>query len=190
MYLIINYLNFNSSIRTFIFISLQCVASVLLLNTSAAAAEHSFKEQGKGSFRWFGIKVYDAKLLVVPTFTGDYLNDRPMALEITYDIDIDKNDLVDTTLDEIKNLKIGQSQQCKNKQLWASELRMIWPNLKQGDTLKYQINLDNSSNFYHNQKSIGSITDRNFASCFISIWLATDTSAKNLRKKLLGIDAR
>ena len=169
---------------------MTCLAFSMLLNGSALAADSQFVEQGKGTFRWFGIKIYDVKLLVLPSFSGDYLKDRPMTLEFVYDIDIDKNDLVETTLDEINNLKIGQSQQCNKKQQWATELLSIWPNLKQGDTLKYQLNQDSTSSFYHNQKAVGAITDRNFSSCFISIWLAADTSAKDLRKKLLGINAR
>lgn len=186
----INYLKYISYARLALLLAMFSLALILLLSSSAMAAVDNFKEQGKGTFRWFGIKIYDVKLMVLPSFSGDYLKDRPMKLEFVYDINIDKNDLVDTTLDEINNLKIGKSEQCKNKNLWATELRTIWPNLKPGDTLKYQINHDDTSNFFYNQKAIGDITDKNFSSCFVSIWLAADSSAKNLRKKLLGIDAR
>jgi hypothetical protein len=178
------------NLKLFKSIALVSILGSIFASSALLANPSTLIEQGSGSFRWFGIKVYDVRLMATPTFSGNFLYDRPMVLEFTYDIQIDKNDLVTTTLEEINNLKIGQTQQCDKKQVWATELRTIWPDLKPGDTLKYQINIDDTSDFYHNQKAIGSIADRNFSSCFVSIWLAADSSAKTLRKKLLGINAR
>ncbi len=143
--------------------------------------------QGSGTYRWFGIKIYDAKLLVAPKFNGDFKQARPIALEITYDIDIDKNDLIETTLEEWESLEIGKSQTCQNQQLWAKQLEQVWPNLKQGDKLRLEIDIKNQASFYYNDDLTGAMQDVNFGTCFLAIWLDKDSSAPGLRKKLLNL---
>lgn len=164
-------------------LTLLFVSAVMSLSL---LAESELKLHGEGTYRWWGIKIYDAKLFVAQDFSGDALNSKPLALEITYDIDIDKKDLVETTEEEWDELKISTSEQCQSRKLWAEKLLNIWPNLEQGDRLKYQVYDNGSSEFFHNEKSVGAITDENFAPCFLAIWLAEDTSASGLRKDLLN----
>ncbi|NVJ61978.1 MAG: chalcone isomerase family protein [Gammaproteobacteria bacterium] len=162
--------------------------SLLLFSflSSAAFAEPELSLQGEGTYRWWGIKVYDAKLYVSPDFSGDALTSKPLALEIIYDIDIDKKDLVETTEEEWDELKISKTEQCKSRKQWAEKLLEIWPNLEQGDKLKFNVYQDGQSEFFYNNDSVGVIDDKNFAPCFLAIWLAEDTSASSLRRSLLN----
>ena len=160
---------------------------VSFLSSNAVASDSGLNTIGQGTYTWWGIKIYDAKLRSTDSFSGDYKSHRPIELTITYDIDIDKDDLMETTMDEWASLKIGQSEYCSNKKDWSRQLLSIWPNLKQGDSLTVHVAETNRSAFSYNGKAIGNIEDPRFANCFLSIWLAEDTSAKSLRKKLLNI---
>ena len=167
-----------------------CATSLLIagfVTCNTVYPDSRLNTVGKGTYTWWGIKIYDAELKSTRTFKGDYKTHRPIELTITYDIDIDKEDLMETTMDEWSSLKIGQSKQCANKQEWSSQLMAIWPNLKQGDTLTLNVGEANHSVFSYNSNPVGTIEDPNFAICFLSIWLADDTSAKSLRKNLLNI---
>lgn len=145
------------------------------------------REIGKGKYTWFGIKIYDARLLAPADFKGEFETASPLILEIEYDMDIDSKDLVETTQDEWKELKIGQSETCKNQLEWAKRLAVIWPDLKQGDKLRLNVNKKRESEFFYNEKSIGLIEDPNFSTCFLAIWLAKDSSADDLREDLLAL---
>lgn len=142
---------------------------------------------GEGKYTWFGIKIYDARLFAPKGFNGDFETTSPIVLEIEYDMDIDSKDLVETTQDEWKDLKIGRSETCKNQVAWAGILSVIWPDLKQGDKLRLNVDNNRVSQFFYNEKSIGLIDDPDFATCFLAIWLAEDSSADDLREDLLAL---
>lgn len=144
-------------------------------------------ELGQGTYRWWGIKVYDARLMVEKSFDGNYFYSRPIALEIQYDIDIDSDDLIETTKEEWDELSISKTDWCRNRDEWVTQLASIWPNLEQGDKLRHEVNRKGESLFFFNNVYLGKISDLNFGPCFLSIWLAPDTSAPRLRKRLLAL---
>ncbi len=158
--------------------------------TSEGEFDRQLTELGKGSFRWWGIKVYDARLLVNEEFDGNYFYNRPLTLEIQYDIDIDSEDLVETTREEWEELSISQTDWCRDREQWLTQLSQLWPDLKQGDKLRHEINVQGESVFYFNDQRLGEIKDINFGPCFLSIWLASDTSAPGLRKNLLALKSQ
>ncbi|WP_144395105.1 chalcone isomerase family protein [Pleionea sediminis] len=166
---------------------LLIVASIVFTLSQGWANTHQLTEVGNGKYTWFGIKVYDAKLLAGENFDGDFKKSAPLALEILYDMDIDSSDLVETTNDEWEEIAIGKTNFCQGKKLWSEQLLDIWPDLKEGDRLKLFVDEERSSTFYHNDSVIGSIKDPNFSTCFLAIWLAEDSSAQDLREDLLSL---
>lgn len=175
-----------------LFLITVLVASLILPRSLSADPKTTKDKQaelielGQGTYRWWGIKVYDARLMVEKSFDGNYFYSRPIVLEIQYDIDIESEDLIETTKEEWEELSISKTDWCRNRTDWLTQLAEIWPNLEQGDTLRHEVNRNGESLFYFNDEYLGKIEDVNFGPCFLSIWLAPDTSAPGLRKRLLA----
>lgn len=172
-------------IQTRFLLARVCFLFTFICALNVAHAE--LTKQGSGSYRWWGIKVYDATLLTPDHFDGDYSRTRPLALEITYNINIKKEALIESTYDQWSEIATGQQPGCGNKKRWSAVLLTIWPNLAKGDSLKVVVTSENVAQFYHNDAFVGNVPDPAFAHCFLSIWLAQDTTAPDLRKQLLSI---
>jgi len=164
--------------------------SLLVFSVSKVAAVQGEERSSSATYRWWGIKVYDAYLRFTPENSKPAYQVRPLEFKIVYDIDIERDELIETTVDEWNNLAISKTDLCQSRQDWVKLLANIWPNLSQGDQLTLKVAENGSATFLHNQKEIGTLHDQNFAPCFLAIWLAEDTSAKSLRRDLLQLSRR
>ncbi|NVJ51806.1 MAG: chalcone isomerase family protein [Gammaproteobacteria bacterium] len=152
------------------------------------AVEVSANTAATGTYRWWGIKIYDATLEHPGGQPNEVMYARPLKFTIVYDIDIDKDDLLETTIEQWEELAISRTESCQERQPWVQRLSQIWPNLEQGDSLTFEVFQNGESQFLYNQKPIGTLADTQFAPCFLAIWLAEDTSASSLRKQLLNLE--
>jgi hypothetical protein len=140
------------------------------------------------------IKVGEAKLQILfwDIYTselfsanGQYQKDIfPVALKIKYLRNIDAEDLIDKTLEEW--LKLGVTKE--RAKPWLLQLQELWPNIKKSDELTLVVSQNLSSEFFFNGKSIGQITESEFGTNFLGIWLDENCSYPKLRKKLIGED--
>lgn len=145
-----------------------------------AAPESSFQLLGYGRFTKLLWDVFDASLWV----QGDYWTlEEPFALELRYVRDIDGEDIVDSTRDQLKQVGYSDPDLVDP---WVEQLRTIFPDVKNGDKLVGLQLPGQPTKFFHNGKSIGAVTDPAFAPAFFAIWLGPKTSQPALRNELLG----
>lgn len=124
--------------------------------------------------------VYDSRLY---TEDGRYSeNQRPLRLEITYLMDIKSDALVEQTAKEWEHLKVEHPGQAA----WLEQLNDLWPDVSKGDTITLELDADNRSLFYLNEKLLGDMDDPEFGEHFVAIWLSPDTSRPRVREALLG----
>jgi hypothetical protein len=159
----------------------------LLAGASAfAAAPHIDAEipaarlAGEGSYRWFGLKVYDAQLWV-----GDagYRSDTGFALDLHYARNLSGAKIAEASRDEISKLGIGTPAQ---HAAWLASMTRLFPDVAEGDRLTGIFMPGLGARFYFNGKLRGEISDVQFASAFFAIWLDAKTTAPALRKALLS----
>ncbi len=179
--------------------SLNALFMILLLSTCSIASantikpissaditaeelnQYSFKKVGEAELSVLFWSVYHSSL---HSLNGSFIEkQRPIKLEINYLRDIEAADLISKTAEEWQQQGLNHA----NQNIWLEQLRIIWPNIKENDTLTFIVDTQNQSHFLFNQQSIGSISDEDFADHFLAIWLSEKTSRPNLRKKLLGI---
>ncbi|RJG48139.1 chalcone isomerase family protein [Motilimonas pumila] len=162
--------------------SMAVMASGKQSNDTVPMAIDELKAVGQGEMQWLFISLYQAKLYSVD---GQYkAKSYPHALDITYEVDIDKEDLVSATQDQWGKLSFeGQKYQ-----RWLGQLSSIWPDIKSGDKLTFVVTDNSHSQFYHNGELLASLEQPGFADAFLAIWLSPNTSRPALRKQLLGIN--
>lgn len=149
--------------------------------TAEELNKYHFKQVGEARLSVLFWSIYHSSLY---SLDGDFSDkQRPIKLEINYLIDIKSADLISKTADEWQQQGLTHA----NHAQWLEQLRIIWPNIKENDTLTFIVDTQNQSHFLFNQHSIGSIIDEDFADQFLAIWLSEKTSRPNLRKKLLGV---
>lgn len=158
-------------------ISLICF---LFSFNSFASPVQGLTKYGEGQMSVMFWDLYKAELFgQTPSYQSDT---SPVALKITYLRDIDKEDLIEATLDQWGH--IGYENESIPK--WATQLEQIWPDIKEGSQLTIRVHSDGSSDFYDATSKIGSMEDPQFGKAFLAIWLSEKTSEPKLRAKLIG----
>lgn len=137
--------------------------------------------RGSGTYRWFGMVIYGAVLWTLPDSGSDF--SHPFALELTYARDLQGGKIAEASIEEIRKLKLGTAVK---QQLWLTQLKAIFPDVKEGSRLTGIHIPGEAIRFYLNDKFLGEIRDPEFARSFFSIWLDENTSAPDLRNKLIG----
>lgn len=143
-------------------------------------------EVGSGEMRWFGMEIYDARLLNSgEPFTG--LEAAPLALEITYRRNISSKRLVRTTEREWERLagELALPEPARVRS-WLAEMNAIWPDVAPGDFIIALVAADGQTHFHGTKGYLGTVSDPEFGPAFLGIWLHPDTRAEDLRAQLLG----
>ncbi len=146
-------------------------------------APGSLTAVGQGHFRYLFWSVYDAELATQDGRYIDVAQSRPLALTLTYQRDISRDEFIDATLDQWRHVYGDVSPV---QQQWADALKSIWQDVRDGDQLRCYVDADAVSHFYLNNKPIGHISEPLFSEQFLAIWLDERTSAPSLRRELLG----
>lgn len=138
---------------------------------------------GQGHFRYVFWSVYDAELATQDGQFLDVVKSRPLALTLTYQREISRDEFIDATLDQWRHVfgTVSPAQQ-----QWAQALTSIWQDVRDGDRLRCYVDANAVSHFYLNDQPIGAIADPLFSEQFLAIWLDERTSAPELRRALLG----
>lgn len=137
---------------------------------------------GEGRLSVFIFDVYDATLWAPQ---GDFTEQGPFALKLSYLRDIKGRKIAERSIEEMKN--IGMQDQEKLER-WYQEMLRIFPDVQQGTSLTGVYTDEGHTIFYWNSDKIGVVEDEEFGKYFFDIWLSRETSAPDLRKKLLGIE--
>lgn len=140
-----------------------------------------FLTVGETTFTVLFWDIYKSKLL---TTSGKYpveIDKDNLLFDINYLADISRDDLIDKTVDQWQHLGIAPEKY----QHYLAELKIMWPDIKEGDSLSLLIHQGRSV-FYFNNQYIGIINETEFGQIFLAIWLSEKTSQPTLRHELLG----
>lgn len=167
---------------------LALLAAALLLAAGAAGAvapAHVLdgipgaRLAGSGSFSWFGIKLYDARLWVGQ---AGYRPGAPFALELEYARALSGARIAAASDDEIGKTSAATAAQ---RAAWLGRMQTLFPDVKAGSRITGVFTADGTVRFYQGNAPLGTIADAQFAQAFAAIWLGPRTSAPRLRAELL-----
>lgn len=133
---------------------------------------------GKGELSVFLFYIYDAYLWVEKR---PWSFDQKFALSITYKRNITKQELVDSSIDEMERYYNLGSKLSNYREV----LGRIFPDVKPGDRISALYTPQVGLKFYQNVRYIGEIRDNQFAQRFINIWLHPNAHYSDLRHSLL-----
>ncbi len=138
---------------------------------------------GEGVLRWFGLKVYEARLWVDRDgFDPTRFARAPFALDLRYARALKGEDIARRSLEEIARLGFGDPGR---RSAWFDAMRGIFPDVQDGDRLIGVNRPGSGVQFYRNDRRIGAVRDPDFAAAFFAIWLDPRTTAPELRANLL-----
>jgi hypothetical protein len=136
---------------------------------------------GEGSYRWFGLKIYDAALWVG---AGGYQPDAgKFVLNLRYARTLYGERIAQASIDEIRQLKLGSASR---QETWLRQMKSLFPDVQEGSEISGVFLPQQGARFYLDGKLLGEVEDSEFARAFFAIWLDPRTSAAALRKQLLG----
>lgn len=171
---------------------LLALANSLLISAPPAAANATVAKQhlpqatliGSGSFRWLGLKLYDASLWAErANFNADQWQSAPLALELNYARTLEGRRIAEASVDEMKKLGIGSATQHKS---WGEAMKQVFPDVDKTTQLTGVYLPGQPTRFFRNGMAIGEIADPAFGPAFFAIWLHPKTTAPKLRSALLG----
>lgn len=175
------------------FVYAGLIAACVLTAADAAdpsAPAHINKElapaylAGSGSFRWFGLKIYDAQLWVgAQGYQSDAPEAHKFALDLRYARKLQGRKIAEGSRDQMQKLGMGTTQQRAD---WQNKMEQIFPDVSDATHLTGVYLPQAGARFYLDGKVIGEITDPAFAQAFFAIWLDPRTTAPQLRTALLA----
>ncbi len=174
-------------VRLYRLLSLACLLGLLCSVSLASPIRESLPQAaalGSGAFRWFGLKLYDARLWAERrSFSAEDWVRVPLALELTYARSLYGTRIADASVDEIKKLGLGSPAQ---QIAWRDAMKQVFPDVEEGTQLIGIYQPGQATRFYRNGVAIGEVADPEFGRAFFAIWLHPRTSAPKLRAALLG----
>lgn len=169
----------------------QLLSACLLALLCSAALASPIREAlpqaaalGSGTFRWFGLKLYDVKLWAERrSFSSDDWARTPLALELTYARSLYGTRIADASVDEMKKLGLASPAQ---QRAWRDAMKQVFPDVDEGTQLVGIYQPGQPTRFYRDGVAVGEVADPEFGPAFFAIWLHPRTSAPKLRAALLG----
>ena len=137
---------------------------------------------GTSRMRFFGINLYDAKLLAATLKRNDYAASA-FALELLYLRSFDGPAIADRSLKEMR--RVGSISPEKEKS-WLQTMRQTFPDVKSGDRITAFHKPGVGIRFFVNGLAHASIDDPEFSRFFFGIWLSPNTSEPKMRTDLLA----
>ena len=135
---------------------------------------------GSGRQRVWGIHVYDATLWVV----GDRFNPtEPHALDVEASRSVSAETLVNSSMDEMSRLKLGNASQLA---VWRQELQRLMPSVRSGDQVVVFCPSDAKTLAYYNGRVQGEVDDATLCNAIMNVWLHPASRYQEMRKSLLA----
>ena len=140
--------------------------------------------QGSGVLRFFGLRVYEARLWTSPGFVADDYARQPFALELIYDRRLEGQAIAERSVAEMR--RVGPFDEAAAKR-WLALMVKAFPDAVATDRLVGLHDGRGDVSFLHNGKLTAQVVDADYARLFFGIWLAKQSSAPALRESLLGL---
>ena len=135
---------------------------------------------GQGFLRFFGFKIYEAKLLSEYK-SGEIFNSK-FYLRIKYFRDFKGKDIAKISFKEMHRLNLIAKEK---ESVWLAWMEENIPDIKKDDVLKGVYMPEEGIVLHHNENLVATLSDKDFARSFFLIWLHENTSEPKLRQKLL-----
>ena len=135
---------------------------------------------GSSQLRVAFFKIFNSKLF---TKTGEWNEPRQsFRFELSYQRNISGSFLAKQTAKEWDHLEFNDPRRSE----WEAAVLAMWPDVKKGDNIAFDVDEQGVSRFFYNGTWVGSVEDPDFAPAFISIWLSPKTSRPAHREGLLA----
>ena len=138
---------------------------------------------GQHRFTYWGFEVYDASLWGSTAFAPQDWAKQSLVLELRYLRDFKGADIAQRSIDEMQGQRVLTDAQ---KQTWAGVLQSLIPNVRSGERLTGIYTPNKGMQLLHQDRLLGEVTDVDLAQRFFGIWLAPETSQRQLRQQLLA----
>lgn len=142
--------------------------------------------QGEAAMRYFGLRIYHARLWTLPHFKADTPTGQPLVLELEYQRDLGGRAIAERSLKEMRRAGGFSETQAQG---WLAQMQALFPDVRAGDRLAGVHDPSQGASFWLNGQRLGRIDDTQFARQFFGIWLASTTSEPELRRGLLALRA-
>lgn len=139
--------------------------------------------QGEATLRYFGLRVYHARLWTLPEFRSRQPSEQPLVLELEYLRQLKGSAIAERSLQEMR--RAGPMPEAQARR-WLAEMQRIFPDVKAGDRITGQHLPGQGARFWRNGRAVGQVDDADFGRLFFGIWLAPTTSEPDMRLALLG----
>lgn len=138
---------------------------------------------GEGQMRFWGLRIYDARLWVEPRFDATAFERQPFALELTYHRAFSGVAIAQRSIEEIQRQVPLSPEQSER---WQRTLSRWIPDVQPGDRLTGLYQPGGGMRLWLGERDLGVIRDAELARLFFGIWLSPRTSEPGLRSALLG----
>jgi hypothetical protein len=142
-----------------------------------------WRKRGTATLRVLLFRVYDVTLWSSSEKSNPLEEAAPFALDITYTLAVKRDDLVDTSIQEMARLRNPSAATLSR---WSTSLKSVFPSVVSGDRLLGVSLPGKGVRFYHNGKFTGEVADSAFSEAFFAIWLDANTKKPDVRRALLG----
>lgn len=173
----------------FAMLLLACASLLAAPVPAPAPAPHIDREigaarlAGQGTFRWFGIALYDAQLWVgARGYLVSAPEASPFVLDLRYARALDGQKIAESSFEQLEKINAGTGAQ---RAAWLVKMRAIFPDVKPGSHLSGVYLPDFGARFYLDGTLLAEVPDAAFARAFFAIWLAPASTASQLRLALL-----
>jgi hypothetical protein len=155
--------------------------------TVAAATAHpqlpGSRLQGQATLRYFGLRVYNARLWTLPDFRPGQSTEQALVLELEYLRELKGQAIAERSLQEMR--RAGPLTEVQ-AQRWLADMQRIFPDVRAGDRITGLHLPGQGARFWVNGRPAGQVEDAAFARLFFGIWLAPTTSEPDMRLALMG----
>ena len=163
----------------------------LVISTTGSAQQSSVqfhnllgynpKLVGEALFRVLLFDIYEVQLF---SPNGAFNGAPPYALKLRYFIDIERQSIVETSLDEMRRQGISNEGKLKE---WEDWMTKHFPNMKSGDEAIMAAVDEGGMVLFHNGIRLGQSYDPSFTDAFFGIWLSDNARKPNLSRALRGL---
>lgn len=165
--------------------SAQSTPSTTSAPAAIRAALPDAELAGSGSYRWFGLKLYDIRLWTArKPLSPDNWESTPLALELVYARTLYGERIAKASVDEM--LKVGFGTPAQHA-TWLEAMKRVFPDVSEGTQLVGIYQPGGATRFLRDGQPAGEIADPEFGKAFFAIWLHPKTSAAKLRLALFGM---
>ena len=138
---------------------------------------------GQQRLTYWGFDIYDASLWASSPFAPDAWAKQTLVLKLRYLRDFKGADIAQRSIDEMQGQRALTPAQLKS---WSAALQALIPNVRSGESITGVYQPDKGMQLLHQDRLLGELSDTELAQRFLGIWLAPETSQRQLRQQLLA----